>query len=259
MGASTAIEWTQSTWNPWRGCAKVSPGCASCYMYRDQLRYGRDPQEVVRTKPSTFDAPLRWRNSAEASSSPLVFTCSWSDWFHPSADPWRDDAWSIVKQCPTLTFQILTKRPELIRERLPADWGPDGYPNVWLGVSIENHRFTWRAEELLEVPARIRFVSAEPLLGKIDLSPFLALDRINWVIVGGESGGRRGHPPRRMKPEWATAIREQCEEAGVDFFFKQWGGRLPGGPALLDGREWRQTPAHPAYRVERPLSEFGAR
>ena len=132
MGASTAIEWTQSTWNPWRGCAKVSPGCASCYMYRDQLRYGRDPQEVVRTKPSTFDAPLRWRNSAEASSSPLVFTCSWSDWFHPSADPWRDDAWSIVKQCPTLTFQILTKRPELIRERLPADWGPDGYSNVWL-------------------------------------------------------------------------------------------------------------------------------
>ena len=199
-------------------------------MYRDQLRYGRDPQEVVRTKPSTFEAPLRWRNSAEASSSPLVFTCSWSDWFHPSADPWRDDAWSIVKQCPTLTFQILTKRPELIRERLPADWGPNGYSNVWLGVSIENHRFTWRAEELLEVPARIRFVSAEPLLGKIDLSPFLALNRINWVIVGGESGGRRGHPPRLMRPEWATAIREQCEEAGVDFFFNS--GEV-GCPAAL--------------------------
>ncbi len=184
MGASTAIEWTQSTWNPWRGCAKVSPGCASCYMYREQLRYGRDPQEVVRTKPSTFEAPLRWRNSAEASSSPLVFTCSWSDWFHPSADPWRDDAWSIVKQCPTLTFQILTKRPELIRERLPADWGSDGYSNVWLGVSIENHRFTWRAEALLNVPARIRFVSAEPLLGKIDLSPFW-----RWTASTGSSSG----------------------------------------------------------------------
>ena len=241
MGRSSTIEWTQSTWNPWRGCTKISPGCASCYMYRAQARYGRDPFTVIRAQPQTFNAPLRWQSSSLDQG--LVFTCSWSDWFHPDADHWRDEAWNVIRSCPDLTFQILTKRPELILDRLPSDWGPDGYPNVWLGVSVENSRFSWRIEELLDVSAHLRFISAEPLLGRVDFKAYLASDGIGWVIAGGESGGRPKHPPRPMKSEWVQLVRDQCIEAGVPFFFKQWGGRLPGGSALLDGRSWQEMPS----------------
>src|SRR4051794_20471332 len=127
MGRHSAIEWTDATYNPWRGCDKVSPGCAHCYMFREQRRYGRDPSVVVRAKDPTFYAPLRWQEPA------LVFTCSWSDWFHEAADSWREDAWDVLRQTPHLTYQILTKRPERITELLPEDWG-DGWSNVWLGV-----------------------------------------------------------------------------------------------------------------------------
>jgi protein gp37 len=241
MGFSSAIEWTESTWNPWRGCTKISPGCASCYMYRGQARFGRDPSVVIRAQPHTFNAPIRWQRTAVGRG--LVFTCSWSDWFHPNADAWREEAWNIIRFCPGLTFQILTKRPELIRDRLPKDWGPNGYPNVWLGVSLENSRFFWRIEALLEANARLRFISAEPLLNRVDLKAYLATKNIGWVIVGGESGGRPKHPPRPMKLEWVQLVRDQCIEAGVPFFFKQWGGRKPGGPAILDGQIWREVPA----------------
>ena len=112
---------THYTWNPWRGCTKISPGCQHCYMFRDQRRYGRDPSVVVRTK--TWRDPLRWQKKAEAAGrTDLVFTCSWSDWFHEDADPWRDEAWGVVCGCPNLTFQILTKRPARILGHLPADW-----------------------------------------------------------------------------------------------------------------------------------------
>ena len=235
MGASTGIEWTDATWNPWRGCTKVSPGCSACYMYREQERYGRDPAVVVRAQPTTFNAPLGWRERR------LVFTCSWSDWFHVDADEWRDEAWEIVRRCSHLTFQILTKRPELISERLPADWG-DGYPNVWLGVSVENNRFLWRADMLNEIPAKLRFVSAEPLLRDVCLRGPLA-NGIGWVIAGGESGGRTGHPPRPMEPDWARHIRDDCARACAPFFFKQWGGGpRPDRGALLDGVEHKEIP-----------------
>ena len=236
MGNQTGIEWTERTWNPWMGCTKVSPGCAHCYMFRERERYGKDPSVVVRSK-TTFTAPLRWKRGA---GSGLVFTCSWSDWFHEGADAWRDEAWAIIRATPHLTYQILTKRPERIVEHLPADWG-DGWPNVWLGVSVENQRFAGRASRLATIPATVRFISAEPLLGPVHLP----LDGIHWVIVGGESGSEA----RPMELHWARTIRDECAEAGVAFFLKQLGG--PRNPrahdlAILDGQRHTAIPARRA-------------
>lgn len=163
MGENSTIQWTDKTWNPWHGCTKVSDGCKFCYMYRDKERYGQDPKTVLRSK-TTFNAPLKWTDPA------MVFTCSWSDWFITDADEWRPEAWDIIRKTPHLTYQILTKRPENIKERLPADWGK-GYPNVWLGVSVENQKAAEdRIFELLSIRAAVRFLSVEPLLGPIKLT-----------------------------------------------------------------------------------------
>jgi protein gp37 len=282
MGERSVIEWTHSTWNPWRGCDKVSPGCAECYMFRDQRRYGRDPETVVRAAPSTFLAPARsrrWldeRDRALAETGHhLVFTCSWSDWFHPAADGWRDEAWEVIRDTPQSTYQILTKRPENILDGLPADWG-DGWPNVWLGVTIENRRYVHRADVLRQVPAAVRFVSAEPLLGPLVFDARSTFDRrvrewsdghpthrqldlanIDWLISGGESGGREGRAlvqrvegVWRPKPEaltWVRDLRDCCEASGVAFLHKQWGGPRPtSGGRELDGRTWDDLPREPA-------------
>jgi protein gp37 len=258
MGERSAIEWTDATWNPWRGCDKVSPGCAHCYMFTEQRRYGRDPSVVVRCSDATFYAPLlakKWRDLS------LVFTCSWSDWFHEDADPWRDEAWSIIRQRPDLIFQVLTKRPERMAAHLPDDWG-DGYPNVWLGVTIENRRFVARADLLRAVPAALRFVSAEPLLGPLypDLSVAywdgsrgigvwgdgyegdqLNLVDIDWLICGGESGAKC----RPFDLDWARDLRDACSVAGTAFFLKQLGGhpdKRGGDQAVLDGRRHIELP-----------------
>lgn len=237
-----SAEITQYTWNPWRGCTRISPGCKNCYMFRDQARYGRDPSEVVRTK--TWRDPFRWQKKAAAAGrTDLVFTCSWSDWFHADADAWRPEAWQVVRQCPNLTFQILTKRPERVREHLPEDWG-EGYPNVWLGVSVENNDYCWRADVLRGVPARVRWVCAEPLLGPL---PDLDLDGIHWVVAGGESGP--GWRP--MEKAWVRQLRDRCRAAGVPFYFKQSNGLYPGPGDRLDGRVWHQMPE--VRRVELPL------
>jgi protein gp37 len=206
-------------------------------MFREVKRYGRDPTQVVRSRPATFNKPKKWNRNATGRE--LVFTCSWSDWFHEGADEWRADAWAIIKATPNLTYQILTKRPENILSRLPPDWG-SGYPNVWLGVTVEAQKQAHRVQTLLKIPARVRFVSAEPLLGPLDLTEW---GGIHWVVAGGESGG----PDRRlMKPEWARALRDQCLEADVPFFLKQLGGSVRnkrgGEEAKLDGRLWQQMP-----------------
>lgn len=222
MGDTTGIEWTEATWNPWHGCTQVSPGCAHCYMFRQKRRYGQDPQLVVRSK-TKFDEPLRWPDGR------MIFTCSWSDWFHEAADPWREEAWDIVRRCPQHTFQILTKRADRIAEQLPDDWG-DGYPNVWLGVSVENQRHTHRAAILTGIPARVRFVSAEPLLGPVRLDTIaqrasgamvIPICRLDWLIIGGESGPRC----RSMDLEWARALIQQCRDvSSCAPFVKQLGG-----------------------------------
>jgi protein gp37 len=262
VGSTSAIEWTEATWNPWRGCDKVSPGCAHCYMFTEQRRYGRDPSVVVRCSDSTFHAPLRAKKWREMLPGTHVFTCSWSDWFHETADPWRDEAWQIIAQRPDLIFQVLTKRPERIADHLPDDWG-DGYPNVWLGVTIENRRYVHRADLLRETPAAVRFVSAEPLLGPLiaehggtisdrngaswedgyalEDMPELSLAGIDWLICGGESGPGC----RRFDIEWARDLREACECTDTAFFLKQLGGnpdKRGGDKALLDGRRWTEMP-----------------
>lgn len=241
MGDSTVIAWTQHTWNPWRGCDKITPGCAHCYMFTAQERFGTDPSVVTRTK--TWGEPIRWeRAAAAANKREMVFTCSWSDWFHKDADKWRDEAWGIVKKCPHLHFQILTKRDERIAEHLPPDWG-EGYPNVWLGVSIENDRHVYRADTLRKIPAAVRFISAEPLLGPL---PSLNLTGIDWLIVGGESGNIH----RDMDHAWARDLRDRCKALGIPFFFKQSSDFYTERGIHLDGKVIRE---YPTPRETQPL------
>lgn len=217
MGKTTGIAWTNATWNPWQGCTKVSEGCRNCYMYREKGRYGQDPKTVVRSKPATFNAPLKW-NLPEGSR---IFVCSWSDFFHKDADPWRAEAWQIIQELSNYDFLIPTKRPERIRECLPPNWH-DGYHNVWLGVSIENQKTAdERIPILKEIPAAVHWISAEPLLERIAIGGYLFLnDKIDWVVVGGESGPNC----RLMDIEWARLIRKDCKFCGKAFFLKQLGG-----------------------------------
>jgi protein gp37 len=231
MGETTGIAWADRTWNPWHGCLKVSPGCKLCYMYREKKQYGQNPMLVQRSK-TKFNEPLKW-------NSGRVFTCSWSDFFIEEADAWRPEAWEIIRKTPQLTYQILTKRPERIAAHLPADWG-DGYSNVWLGVSVESQKYAnERIPLLVQAPAAMRFLSIEPLLEKVSLrwmavfgQPYPAsrkdssttdhldgLRKLDWVIVGGESGS--GARPMWIK--WAQDLRDECKEAGVSFFMKQLG------------------------------------
>lgn len=260
MGDATGIEWTERTWNPWHGCTKVSPGCDNCYMFREKKQYGQDPEMVVRSKTKFFD-PLKWARAGVESA--LVFTCSWSDFFHKAGDEWRREAWEIIKATPQFTYQILTKRPSRIVRHLPADWGA-GYPNVWLGTSAESHEWAERRIPLLlDIPAAVHFVSAEPLLDSINFqelctAPGHTLDALSgrgtddrgvyarralkWVIVGGESGPGA----RPMDEEWARWIKDGCEATGVAFFLKQLGGHpdpRAKGLAVIDGERFTQMPA----------------
>lgn len=231
MGATTGVEWTATilpdgtirpgkTWNPWQGCNPVSPGCAHCYMYTEKRRYGQDPTRVVRSKDATFYAPLKWQDPGN------VFTCSWSDFFHEAADPWRAEAWAIIRATRHLHYQVLTKRIERVLACLPPDWG-DGYPNVTLMTSVENqHWADVRIPQLLRIPARVRGLSCEPLLGSLHLDAYLGghddQPRVDWVIIGGESGPQA----RPMEVAWARSLITHCHEAGVAVFMKQLGERL---------------------------------
>jgi len=234
MGEHSHIGWTEGTWNPWYGCTKISPGCKFCYMYRDMARYGRDPFTVQRSKTTFYD-PLKWNEPR------LVFTCSWSDFFIEAADAWRPDAWDVIKNTPHLTYQILTKRPELIADRLPADWG-NGYKNVQLGVSVESPDYEHRITELLHLPAIVRFASLEPLLAPIEIGLWLR-DFINmegewldWVIVGGESGSEKDR--RECDPAWICSIVDQCRRAKTPVFVKQDSGAKPGQQGRIPNSHW---------------------
>ncbi len=223
MGERSGIEWTDATWNPWMGCHKVSPACAHCYMFREQERYGHDPNVVRRAKDASFYAPLRWKEPKR------IFTCSWSDFFIEEADPWRGEAYNVICQTDRHVYQILTKRPE----RIGTTWLRF---NCWLGVSVENQRFYWRIEELQKIKATILFLSIEPLLGPL---PDLPLDGIGWVIIGGESGPNW----RPLNLDWVRQIRDRCVERSVPFFFKQHSGLHPKSLGrMLDGREWNESP-----------------
>lgn len=240
MSDKSSIEWTEATWNPVTGCTKVSPGCAHCYAETFAERFrgvpGHPYQQGFDLKlwPERLSLPLTWKRPRR------IFTNSMSDLFHLDVpETYIRQVFEVMAQAHWHTFQVLTKRPEratALASSLP--WPP----NVWMGTSVENQAFTTRIDALRQIPAQIRFLSCEPLLGPL----MLDLRGIDWVIVGGESG----HGARPMQPAWARDIREQCAQASVAYFFKQWGahdesGRRVGkkrAGRVLDGRTWGALP-----------------
>lgn len=228
MSEKTAIEWTDATWNPMQGCTKVDGDCKFCYMYRDKERYGQDPTTVIRSSPATFNSIL---NAKKYKPGSLVFSASWADWWHPDCDAIRDDAFGLVDRRPDLTFQILTKRPERIAGTLPFTWGAGGWSNVWLGTSVGSPKGAERARILADVPAVVRFLSIEPLWAPgvaASIRDVVASGRIDWIILGGESGPNA----RPMHPQWAREVRDLAAEFGVPLLFKQWGEWAPRSQAL---------------------------
>jgi len=234
------IEWTEATWNPVTGCTQVSPGCAHCYALTFAERFRGVPGHPyengfdLQLRPERLNQPLDWKKPR------TIFVNSMSDLFHEDVpEDYIRQVFDVMKRADWHTFQVLTKRSKRLAELAPRLEWPD---NVWMGVSVENQRWTCRIDDLRTVPAAVRFLSCEPLLGPL----LLDLRDIHWVIVGGESG----HRARRMKPEWALAVRDQCVEAGVPFFFKQWGTFDEGGTRrgkhltgrYLDSRVWNYRP-----------------
>lgn len=241
MSKRTGIKWTDHTWNPWQGCTRVSEGCRYCYAEAGTRRFGlsvwgESPRRV--TSPSGWRKPLNFNREAERDGvRRRIFCGSWCDVFedHPVAEENRPRLWDLIAETPALDWLLLTKRPERIAASLPLTWGV-GWPNVWLGTSIENRATLHRADSLRSIPAAVRFLSCEPLLEPLDE---LNLSSIDWLIVGGESGPNA----RPMRPEWAAALRDLCTRAGIPFFYKQSGGRdRHKGGDLLEGERLQAFP-----------------
>lgn len=267
MAEKTGIAWTDHTFNPWWGCQRVSPGCVNCYAETFAKRTGHDIWGPAKTTARrTFgekhwNEPLRWNTAAYlAGERRRVFCASMADVFedHPALPAERDRLWALIRMTPELDWQILTKRPENISRMLPDDWG-NGYPNVWLGTSVEDQQ---RADEripvLLRVPAAVRFLSCEPLLGLVELTAVrnphddmlhclsggIGYDNrrphIDWVIVGGESGGQR----RPMELDWLMAIVRDCRWSRVAVFVKQDNAFKPDQQGRIPDELWvREFPA----------------
>ncbi len=255
---NSKIGWTHHTWNPWMGCHKVSPACKFCYIETVIKRMGKIPFQGPMATTTSWENPSRWnRRAAQQGHRSRVFTCSLSDFFHEGADAWRDEAWAVIRECRNLDWMILTKRPELIANRLPADWG-DGYPNVWLGVTVENRNYVHRLDTVLEIPAVLYWVSAEPLLGQLDLRPYFPRG-LSWVITGCEQAHKDKR--RRMDWNWVRDLEEQSREAGAAFFHKQYYvGNQIVTDGLLDGRvcqEW-PLPKRPLNGLARHIGRYAA-
>jgi protein gp37 len=255
MAESTAIEWTDATFNPWWGCVRVSPACAHCYADTIAQRYGQRVWGTDSARRFLSDnhwrQPFLWNKRAIERDTPTkVFCASMADVFEDRDDLvlWRERLWGVIQETPMLHWQLLTKRPENVAGMVP--WGEPWPANVWIGTSIENSRHTFRADILRELPAAVRFISAEPLLGSLFLNGKpnrapLDLDGINWVIAGGESG----HRFRPVDLAWVRELRDACVSGGVAFFYKQQGGRTPKkGGRDLDGRTWDEFPVPVAAR-----------
>lgn len=256
MGETTNISWTKVTFNPWVGCTQISPGCNHCYAAASDRRFTGGQHWGAgaprrRTVASNWRNPLRWNNEAQKSGEFWpVFAASQADIFDNEVDPaWREDFWELVRATPALTWQIVTKRVGNVRKMLPPDWG-DGYPNVWLGITVVNQLEADRdIPKLFLVPASLRFLSVEPMLAGIDLTRIVFEDgyksvnaltgvvltnltggaavhnigpKIDWVITGGESK-QPGQPARAFDLAWADLIAADCANAGIPFFMKQTG------------------------------------
>jgi protein gp37 len=248
MGVNSAIEWTEATWNPVTGCTKISPGCRHCYAERlakrlqamGQPRYARGFR--VTLHPDLLDLPFRWQTPRR------IFVNSMSDLFHEAVpDAFVQRVFARMGQADWHCFQILTKRAERLAALSPQlSWRP----HIWMGVSVESTRYVSRIDALRQTGACVKFLSLEPLLGPL---PHLDLWGINWVIVGGESGPGA----RPMDPAWVVDLRDQCQRAGVPFFFKQWGGvHKKRMGRMLEGRTWDEMPAPPPPKRERQQALF---
>lgn len=241
MAEKTGISWTDSSFNIAWGCQKISPGCKNCYADTLSRRYGWDVwgpgKNRRRFGNKHWKEPLKWNKKAEENGTNYkVFCSSMCDVFedHTVLDEERKKLWELIRQTPNLTWQILTKRSGRIKDHLPSDWG-DGWKNVWLGVSIENNDYIFRADDLRKIPVSVRFISYEPALGPLD---DIDLTDIHWLIYGGESGpGFREHDP-----QWARDIKEKCEKSGTTFFFKQSSGFKSGTGDTLDGKAYKDFP-----------------
>lgn len=276
MSTKSGILWTDSTWSPVTGCAKVSAGCKNCYAEREvESRWSKNPKSVfygraftdVRCHPDTLEQPLHWKKPRK------IFVCPRGDLFHPDVpSDFIDHVFAVMALCPQHTFQVLTKRPERMLEYMTDDvtgriaeaapstggyierWSEHGeqladckvwpLPNVWIGVSVEDQATAdERIPQLMETPAVVHWISVEPMLGAVSCTvpfdggrvdmlhrDFPGHPRIDWVVVGGESGAKA----RPMHPEWVRSLRDQCVAADVPFLFKQWGEYLPGVDATND-------------------------
>ena len=215
MPGKSKIEWTNYTWNPVTGCSKISPGCKNCYAERfaKRLQLMGNPRYKngfkVTLHPDLLEVPFRWNGPA------FVFVNSMSDLFHEDVPvEFIKEVFEVMKQAKHLTFQVLTKRPDRLLEiSKELEWTD----NIWMGVSVENSNYVYRINHLLQTPAKVKFISFEPLLGPVPEFPTSGID---WVIVGGESGPNA----RPMKKEWVMEIYRMCKENNIAFFFKQWGG-----------------------------------
>ncbi|MET8763092.1 phage Gp37/Gp68 family protein [Lentzea sp. NPDC004782] len=256
MSTRSSIEWTETTWNPTTGCDRISAGCDNCYalalakrlkaMGSAKYQTDGDPRTSgpgfgVMTHAASLAEPFRWREPR------LVFVNSMSDLFHAKIPlEFIQRVFDVMASTPRHTYQILTKRALRLRRIADKLTWPE---NVWIGTSVESQDVVRRIDDLAHIPAAVRFLSCEPLIGPLhDVN----LDRIDWVIVGGESGANA----RPVEERWVIDIRDQCAQAGVPFFFKQWGGRTPkAGGRLLEGRTWDEMPnrsqlvATPAGRI----------
>lgn len=278
MGNISEIQWTDGTWNVARGCTKVDADCKYCYMYRQSLndtRYKAD--QVIKTK-TVFTLPLHYKETKSKcwEGNPLIFTSSLTDFFHEDIDSYRDEAWDIIRKCPHLTFQILTKRPERITEHLPDDWG-DGWPNVWLGTSIGSNEGMNRFWDLIAIKSQTRFLSLEPLHGPIDLmypkdvfpnGPQMCCNGhecgciglpidppiiygIDWVIIGGESGNDVGkYKYRPCDINWIEEIIGACKSVNIPVFVKQIGTYLSKEFGMKDrhGGDFEEFPKSIQFR-----------
>lgn len=248
MATNSHIEWTEMTWNPVTGCTKVSQGCKHCYAERMAKRLKAMGQEryrngfAVTLQEDLVDLPYQWKQPR------VIFVNSMSDLFHQDVPlPFIQRVFNTMEKCPQHTFQILTKRSERVREIAKFLPWPS---NVWMGVSVENDAVVDRVRDLQQVPAAVRFLSVEPLIGPVGILP---LEHIHWVIVGGESGPGA----RPMKREWVKSIYHQCRHANVPFFFKQWGGtRKDLTGRELHGRTYDEMPA--SFRTMAALSTSSA-
>lgn len=241
MALKSSIEWTEATWNPTTGCTKISPGCKHCYAERMALRLQAmgQPNYVTGFKlavhEDVLELPLRWKKPQ------VIFVNSMSDLFHKDVPvAFIQRMFDVMRRAHWHRFQLLTKRSDRLASlSRRLDWPG----NVWMGVSIESDDYTFRIDHLRSTGAKVKFLSLEPLLGPL---PDLNLTGMDWVIVGGESGPRA----RAMNPEWVTDLRDQCQRAGVPFFFKQWGGvQKKKAGRILDGRTWDEMPATPSLKA----------